>query len=114
MTFGQRVTIARKQKGLTQSELGTKVGTSGNIVSKYERDFITPSIDVAAKIAEVLETSIDYLVRGISPEGGVVSSDDKLQLQQFDLLSAEDKVHVLAVLDAFVTKSKLQTVLNKK
>ena len=110
MTFGQRVTIIRKQKNLTQTELATQIGTSGNIVSKYERDFITPSIEVAAKIAAVLGTSIDYLVTGALPEGGAVSSEEKIQLQQFDQLSPEDKLHVLAVVEAFVTKSKLQSV----
>ncbi|HEU4573766.1 MAG TPA: helix-turn-helix transcriptional regulator [Chitinophagaceae bacterium] len=111
MTFGQRVTIVRKQKNLTQTELAAQIGTSGNIVSKYERDFITPSIEVAAKIAEVLGTSIDYLVTGALPEGGAVSSEERIQLQQFDQLSPEDKLHVLAVVEAFVTKSKLQSVL---
>ncbi|PSL44643.1 transcriptional regulator with XRE-family HTH domain [Chitinophaga niastensis] len=111
MTFGQRVTIMRKQKNINQSELGTLIGTSGNIVSKYERDFITPSIDVAAKIAKALNVSIDYLVNGITTEKGPITDEEANQLQHFDQLLPEDKVHVLAVVDAFLTKSKLQSLI---
>ena len=37
MTFGERITYARKQKKMTQSDLGKMVGTSGDIIGKYER-----------------------------------------------------------------------------
>ena len=63
MTFGERITYARKQKKMTQSDLGKVVGTSGDIIGKYERDEIKPSIDTAAKIADALNVTIDYLVK---------------------------------------------------
>nr|WP_295869885.1 hypothetical protein [uncultured Chitinophaga sp.] len=79
-------------------------------MSKYEIDFITPSIEVAARNADVLQSPLDYLVKGVLPERGTISNEEKTQLQQFGQLSPEDKLHVLAVLDAFITKSKLQSV----
>lgn len=111
MTFGQRVTIMRKKKNLNQSELGAMIGTSGNIMSKYERDFITPSIEVAAKIGKALNVSIDYLVNGISPDTEPISPEEAGKLQYFDQLLPEDRLHVLAVIEAFLTKSKLQSLL---
>ena len=48
---------------MTQSDLGKVVGTSGDIIGKYERDEIKPSIDTAAKIANALNVTIDYLVK---------------------------------------------------
>jgi len=101
----------RKQKNINQSELGALIGTSGNIVSKYERDFITPSIDVAAKIAKALNVSIDYLVNGITSENGPITEEEASKLQHFDQLLPEDKLHVLAVVEAFLTKSKLQALI---
>ena len=63
MTFGQRIGYARKQIKMTQAGLGKAVGTSGDIIGKYERDEIKPSIDTAAKIADALNVTIDFLVK---------------------------------------------------
>lgn len=112
MNFGQRVAIVRKQRGLTQGELGERIGgTSGDMVSKYERGSMTPSIDVAAKMARALDVSLDSLVFGIVD----TRNPDQLeaQLQQLSNLSAEDKAHVIAVIEAFVTKAKLQSIIGK-
>jgi transcriptional regulator with XRE-family HTH domain len=38
------------------------IGTSGEVVGRYERGDISPSIEVVAKIADALEVSIDYLI----------------------------------------------------
>lgn len=34
----------------------------GAVIGRYERDEVKPSIEVAAKIAQVLGVSLDYLV----------------------------------------------------
>ena len=54
--------LLRKNSGLKQSELGKRIGTSGDIIGRYERGVITPSIEVIIKIADELNVSIDYLV----------------------------------------------------
>jgi len=40
-------------------DLGKKVGTSGDIIGRYERDEITPSAEVAFKLADVIDVSVD-------------------------------------------------------
>ncbi len=62
MTLGEHITQLRKKKGLSQNDLGKAVGTSGDIIGRYERDEVKPSIEVVIKIADTLEVSIDYLV----------------------------------------------------
>ena len=62
MTIGEHIMLLRKQKDLSQAELGKKIGTSGDIIGRYERNLMTPGIDVIIKIADALDTSIDYLV----------------------------------------------------
>ena len=56
------IKAARLKKGLTQEELGRKVNVQKSAISKYERGFIQPSQDVLINLAEVLETSVDYLL----------------------------------------------------
>lgn len=62
MSFGENVANARKKKKLSQSELAKEVGTIAVTIGRYERNEIKPSIDIATKIADVLDVSLDYLV----------------------------------------------------
>jgi len=62
MTIGEHIALLRKRKKLSQAALGKSVGTSGDIIGRYERDIITPSIEVIMKIADALNVSIDFLV----------------------------------------------------
>jgi ribosome-binding protein aMBF1 (putative translation factor) len=62
MTFGEQVTSLRKAKSLSQNDLGKRVDTSDDIIGKYEREELKPSIEVASKIADVLEVSLDFLL----------------------------------------------------
>ena len=52
MTFGERITLHRKQLKLSQDDLAKKVGTSAPIIGRYERSEIKPSIEVAAHVPE--------------------------------------------------------------
>lgn len=110
MTFGERITYARKQKKMTQNDLGKAVGTSGDIIGKYERDEIKPSIDTAAKIAEALNVTIDYLVKDVIDYQNI--DDETLKrMKNIEKLTPEYKSYVYAMLDAFFAKSKLQSLL---
>lgn len=62
MSFADRLTELRKKRGLSQAALGKAIGTSGDVVGRYERGDIKPSIEVVVKIADALEVSVDYLI----------------------------------------------------
>lgn len=62
MDFGSNMMLIRKKRKLSQADLGKIIGTSGDVVGRYERGDITPSIDVVSKIADALEVSVDYLI----------------------------------------------------
>lgn len=109
MTFGNRVAKLRDLKGLSQKDLGILVGTGKDMISRYERGAIMPSIEVAGKIAQELGTTLDFLVFGTQEH--VIGENESLRLQEIVKLPEEDKKHVWAVVDAFVTKAKLQNIL---
>ena len=54
---------ARKAKGLTMKELGEKVGVSESAISQYETGKREADFATLLKIGEVLDCSIDYLIR---------------------------------------------------
>lgn len=54
----------RKQKGLSMKQLGEMVGLAEVTISTYETGRSEPSLDALCAIADVLDVSLDYLVRG--------------------------------------------------
>lgn len=107
MTLGEQITLLRKKKNISQAGLGKAVGTSGDIIGRYERDEVKPSIEVVIKIADTLEVSIDYLVGKSSVE---LDKSVIKKIQDIQKLNADDKAHVFALLDAFLQSQKAKKV----
>ena len=53
--FGNKVYELRKSRGLSQNELGERIGVSGKAVSKWENGNAKPHLDVIRKLAELYE-----------------------------------------------------------
>ena len=53
--IGENIKRARKEQGLTQRELGEKIGKKYSTVQKYENGIIEPPISVIRDIAAALE-----------------------------------------------------------
>ena len=109
MAFADRLSFARKQKKIRQADLGKMVGTSGDIIGKYERGENTPSIEVAAKIADALGVTLDYLIK--DGEYEQIDEETLKRLKEIQKLSPENKSHVFALLDAFIKQTKLQAIM---
>ena len=60
----KQISILRKSKGLTQNDLGERIGVSFQAVSKWERGEALPDVAVLPDLAKVLETSIDNILLG--------------------------------------------------
>ena len=56
------IALLRNSKNMTQTELGERVGVSFQAVSKRERGETLPDISVLPCLADVLETTIDYIL----------------------------------------------------
>ncbi|MEM9859850.1 MAG: RstR family transcriptional repressor [Bacteroidota bacterium] len=61
MNIGAKITTLRKDKSWSQTDLSKLVGVSREIIGRYERNEVLPSIEVAKKIADAFEVSLDYL-----------------------------------------------------
>ena len=62
MLFGEKLKKIRLDNGWTQDELAKKLGTSKQVISRYENNQRTPVITIAAEYAKVLNVPVDYLV----------------------------------------------------
>ena len=52
----------RKELNMSQAELAEKLGVSQQTISKYERGTREPDNETLAKLAEIFDCSIDYLL----------------------------------------------------
>ena len=113
MLRGERVRELRKERGWSQGDLGTKIGTDAGRISRYEAGKITPSVEALVHLADVLEVSIDYLVREDAPRKILEGHNlGKLGDRLADLaeLSEADQETVSQVIDAVLAKSRLKTL----
>lgn len=62
MNTGARIQEFRKMKGMTQSDLAAKIGTTPQNISQYERGIRNPKIETLQKIAAALEVEIIDLI----------------------------------------------------
>ena len=62
MNIGTKITTARRQCGMTQSELADKMCVTRQTVSRWEAGTALPDVEKVAQIAKILQVSCDYLL----------------------------------------------------
>ena len=84
---GSQIAMLRKAKGITQNELGDRIGVSFQAVSKWERGETLPDTAILPDLAKILETTIDNILTGnekvIEYKGKCTVSDIKKSLLCF-------------------------------
>lgn len=106
ISFGKKISILRKDKNLNQSELATQLNTSISVISRYERDEMLPSIEVAKKLAALLDTTVGYLL-GESEDNLLLKNPKILQrLQDIQKLSDNEQQQIFITLDALIRDFK--------
>jgi transcriptional regulator with XRE-family HTH domain len=101
---GARIRIRRKTLGLSQSDLGDKIGVSFQQVQKYERGANRVSASALASIAKALECSPAALF-GSDVDGAV---DTEL----LTLLSEDGAVDLLRAYSAIQDREMRQAVIS--
>lgn len=61
MTTGQRIQQARKSAGLSQKQLGDRLGLSASMIGQWENDLRNPKYDTLNRIANALGIDLDIL-----------------------------------------------------
>ena len=59
---GNRVRQRRTEMHLSQADLGERIGTDQNRISRYERGESDATGETLAALAKILETSVDWLL----------------------------------------------------
>lgn len=67
MSIGERISTLRKERSLSQGQLADALEVSRQAVSKWENDQASPDTLKLIKLAEVLDTEVEYLATGRKP-----------------------------------------------
>lgn len=65
MAFSNKLYSLRKQKGLSQDELGSKLNVSRQTISKWELGETTPELEKLIALGDFFEISLDELVMDV-------------------------------------------------
>jgi transcriptional regulator with XRE-family HTH domain len=66
--YGPKLRHFREQAGMTQAELGKRVGLVGSQINKLETNVNQPTLATALAIADSLGRSLDEFTHGRPPE----------------------------------------------
>ncbi len=115
LKFGRRLKSLRKDKNLSQHELGQMAELHYTNISRYERGLAMPNSEKLNKLSAALGVSGDYLIGGTVEDAAKDGFDDRELLNQFrqvQALSDEDKVLVKRFLDAFIFQRNVQGMIS--
>lgn len=88
-TIGRTIASLRKEKGMTQNELAEKMNVTDKAVSKWERDLSCPDINTISKLADILDVSVEELLK--------VKNKDYLNDKNKDLINLILKAIIMAM-----------------
>ncbi len=106
--FGKNLKEYREKKNLSQYELSKLINANHSIIGKYERNEVKPSIEVAKKLANVLGTSVGYLL-GENQEYSFTENTQLVKrINNILSLPVEEQEHIFYTVDAMVKAAKLK------
>ena len=102
-SIGETIASLRKKKGMTQNELAEKMNVTDKAVSKWERDLSCPDINTISKLADILDVSVEELLKAKKKEN---SNTTKMK----DLINLIFKAVALAIGIAVVVLNILNQI----
>ena len=95
MVFSEKLQILRKSKGLTQEELAEKLNVSRQAVAKWESAMVFPDIYNIIQISNLMNVSVDYLVKDQECEASP-TSERRTDLDELIAFRLEANVNTYA------------------
>lgn len=111
-SFGERLKRLRKRKGWTQKELSAKVEIGFSQFNKYEMGLHIPQLEKLIRLAELLDTSLDYLLTGDKNNKSSLHNTRLLKrFQALEKFDADEQEATIKFLDAMIMKNQMQGIM---
>jgi transcriptional regulator with XRE-family HTH domain len=112
--FRENLVKLRRARQLTQHALAEMLAIQPRLVSRWETGEAKPQFDHMVRLAEVLEVSLDQLVRGEETSTKLAFEIRNKRLQELarkvDSLGREDQDVVCHVMDSLIRKEHLKAL----
>ena len=95
MVSGDLIKEARLRAGLTQSELGERLGKSQSVIARWERDDVSPSLETVRGVVRACGLDLTFFMSKID-DSNVTIIDQNLRMtpaQRFADLMARIQFH---------------------
>lgn len=106
LTFHDRLTALRKERGLTQQGLSELVGMHISQIRRYESGQSQPTLDAIRKLSVALSVSADMLLFDKDERGP--DEELKLQFEAVSRLDAEEKKVIRSVIESIVLRNTMK------
>lgn len=90
--FGKFVAELRKEKNMTQRELGEKLNLTDKAISKWERGLSYPDICVLNDLSELLDISVVELLDGKRAEEETMSKEQVQELIDYSFQISDEEI----------------------
>ena len=107
--LGRRLAQLRKQRGLSQEELGRRVGTNQVVVSGYENGKLRIFAETAVRFARALDISVEELLQVSKPVAVEPPHRPSRRLlrrmEKIERLPRRKQIALLTTIDAFLSSA---------
>lgn len=103
--LGNRIQELRKKQKLSQVELATRINVSKSQMIRYETKGVQPPADILNKLADVLGSSVDYLINGNTSQKAQAALKNTELLHKFkevETLPEREQSVLLEIIGAYI------------
>lgn len=107
--LSDRIKQLRKVKGISQTEMAHDIGISYSQYSRYEVRDAQPPAEVLNRIADCLNTTVDFLLNGNNDQKAQATLKDSeliRQFQELETLPEQEKSSITKVISALIRDYK--------
>ncbi|WP_195487321.1 helix-turn-helix domain-containing protein [Streptococcus parasanguinis] len=114
MEFSERLKKLRKDTGLTQVDVASKLGISQQAYASWERGIKKPTQENLVRLAQILNVSVDYIVGNLQETSDELDNIELLFRMNSKGLTDEEKEVFKKELIEFMEERKKIFEENKK
>ena len=107
--IGSRIKALRKQKQWTQKELAAKLDIGLSQFNKYESGLHVPQVEKVIQLAELFDTTTDFLLTGDRADQKPLHNIRLLdRLQALENFDNDDQETIIKIIDAMIMKKRVE------
>ena len=100
--------LLREESGMTQKQLAEAIGVSQQAINKYENHNIEPDIETLIRIADIFNTSVDFLISHTDIRRKIeytskyeLNADEEMLIENYRRLSPKQRDCVFTVIESY-------------